>query len=82
MERDNPVDRQLHQHRGGDVERRQQTQQQGVTVDSFFAPQPPGGEQQHRGDNDEDHPFNLHREAVKPERNAALQHQVEHHRGD
>ncbi len=44
MERDNPMDRQLHQHRGDDIERRQQTQQQGGTVDSFFAPQPPGGE--------------------------------------
>ncbi len=28
MERDNPMDRQLHQHRGDDIERRQQTQQQ------------------------------------------------------
>lgn len=56
MERDNPMDRQLHQHRGDDIERRQQTQQQGGTVDSFFAPQPPGGEQQHRGDNDEYYP--------------------------
>ncbi len=37
MERDNPMDRQLHQHRGGDIERRQQTQQQGGTVDSFCA---------------------------------------------
>lgn len=37
MERDYPVDRQLHQHRGGDVERRQQTQQQSVTVDGFCA---------------------------------------------
>ncbi len=82
MERDNPMDRQLHQHRGGDIERRQQTQQQGGTVDSFFAPQPPGGEQQHRGDNDEYYPFNLHREAVKPERNTDLQHQVEYHGGD
>ena len=37
MERDNPMDRQLHQHRGDDIERRQQTQQQGGTVDSFCA---------------------------------------------
>lgn len=36
MERDNPMDRQLHQHRGDDIERRQQTQQQGGTVDSFL----------------------------------------------
>ncbi len=30
------MDRQLHQHRGDDIERRQQTQQQGGTVDSFL----------------------------------------------
>ena len=82
MKRDNTVDRQLHQHRGGDIERRQEPQQEGVAVDSFFAPQPPGGEQQHRSDNDKDHPFNLHGEAVKPQRNADLQQQVERHGGD
>ena len=82
MKRDNTVDRQLHQHRGGDIERRQEPQQESVAVDSFFAPQPPGGEQQHRSDNDKDHSFNLHREAVKTQRNTDLQQQVEHHGGD
>ena len=69
------MDRQLHQHRGDDIERRQQTQQQGGTVDSFLR-HSHRGEQQHRGDNDEYYPFNLHREAVKPERNTDLQHQL------